>query len=590
MDNLKQLKRDIEQWENQYVEFKKSPSKHDLAQTIAGFATANAGRIYIGVSSDRKITGVDGVKTGIGKDRRQRQISRTTRDNVRPPIHVKVLFIEDESGKTVIRIDVPKGKEPVYYADYRPYTRSLSDTRKLDPSEVRNLHRQHFSIFESAEPPTVFRTIFTSRLDDCVRLIKEKSLENIEDLIDELIMLIKERIEKWDVPSVRFSTKELFLKLYKLSGNGLCDLYTIYEDLFSYAYSQRRHMLGSMIGVFNLLLFGSWVPEYNVERGEKAAQVMLRLGTAFLERDLAVSKDCLGAIDNLAGDMFEPEILSKEILFGAIAFQKMKKNPELKDFVENTIDWIKVNDQYAWGDGKKTYLRDSILYVDYEKEREAIDSKSYRRYVDRLLEALEENINQDIQSYIDFLNEFQSEGDEDVTFPAQSLAQTILAYEFLRPNIASEIKEQVFKAENQHLTKIFKRIVKSNNFLRKIYEGSDMITTFKELIEFFRNNSAMEDVDTGIETWGLTFVNFVRKLKEGEKQALEKFAQKYELKETIEFELTDQTMTFMADYLVMEKLVGFLSEINNVVEIKSLSISVDFKLRKTGTIPFENRK
>jgi len=139
---VKQLKQDIAAWESQTVEFKKTAtSDHELARAIAGFATSNAGRIYVGVSDDRQIRGVDTVSTGPERDTYQRRIARISRDITRPPIRVKISFVEIES-KTVVRIDVPKGDEPVYYADHRPYTRDLSTTRKLEPSELRALHEK----------------------------------------------------------------------------------------------------------------------------------------------------------------------------------------------------------------------------------------------------------------------------------------------------------------------------------------------------------------------------------------------------------------------------------------------------------------
>lgn len=139
-----QLKEDIETWECQTVEFKKrATSDHEIAEAIAGFATSNSGRIYIGVGDDGQITGVDAVSDGMERDAYQRRIAHISRDLVKPPIRVKVDFIETES-RTVVRIDVPKGEEPAYFVDYRPYTRDLSITRKLEPTELKSLYQQHF--------------------------------------------------------------------------------------------------------------------------------------------------------------------------------------------------------------------------------------------------------------------------------------------------------------------------------------------------------------------------------------------------------------------------------------------------------------
>lgn len=198
-----------------------------------------------------------------------------------------------------------------------------------------------------------------------------------------------------DVPSVKFATEELFMKLYKHSEQeGFCELYTIFQDLFSYAYSQRKYILGVISGIFNLILFSSWVPKYDIEKGEKAAKVMLRLGMEFLDKDLSVSENCLIAIDNLAGDMFEPEILSKEILLCASAYNKSSGNPQLQEFVKQYTDWIRINDEYSWDAGIKTYLRDSIKYATWEQEKYGITVEPYKRKF--LLPAFDVNIDGEI--------------------------------------------------------------------------------------------------------------------------------------------------------------------------------------------------
>ena len=143
---LEVLKSDIVTWECQTVEFKTTAaSDHEIAEAIAGFATSNFGKIYLGISASRLIVGVNAVSDGIGKDNFLRRIAHISKDIVRPPIRVKVHFIENES-KVSVRIDVPKGEEPVYYVDYRPFTRDLSTTRKLEPDELKNLYIQYYSL------------------------------------------------------------------------------------------------------------------------------------------------------------------------------------------------------------------------------------------------------------------------------------------------------------------------------------------------------------------------------------------------------------------------------------------------------------
>jgi hypothetical protein len=343
-----------------------------------------------------------------------------------------------------------------------------------------------------------------------------------------LLMIVKGRLEKWDTPSVRFCTRELFMKFYKVSeGGGLCELYEIFKDLFCYAYSQRRRLIGSMIEVFQLLLFESWVPNYDVERGEKAAKVLLRLGADFLNRGQEISDGCLTAIDDLAGDMFEPEILSKEILLGAKALEKISEKASLKDFVQKTADWIGTNDRYAWDDENKTYLLDAIDYAEWEQGKYEVDIADFKQ--NYLIPALDQNIKTDMQEYVDFLGELETGSDRDLAFPAELLGQMILAYEFLRPNVHNEIKKQVAETNDNNREKLFKRIVDSNNFLSRVYGKSDMITTVSEFIRFLENNAETEGLPVGTTTYGISFVNFKKKLRIGEIAALEKIVQKYGL-------------------------------------------------------------
>jgi len=162
---LEQLEKDLETWETQSVEFKQtSTSNHKLAEAIAGFATANQGRIYVGIGPEGTIEGVQGVNSQAGRDKQQLRIAHISKDIVKPPIRVKVLFIDTESG-TVLRIDVPKGEEPVYFADYKPYVRDLSKTRKLEPSEVNNLYNRSFLVaqelgFTRKDEESLFENVY----------------------------------------------------------------------------------------------------------------------------------------------------------------------------------------------------------------------------------------------------------------------------------------------------------------------------------------------------------------------------------------------------------------------------------------------
>ena len=141
---IEQLTKDIQEWETHTIEFKRrATSDSELAETIAGFATANAGKIYIGINPDKTTEGVE-IDEHLGKDNFQRRIARITNDVIRPKIRVRLHFIITNTHKTVVRIDVPKGTEPVYYVDYRPFIRYLSQTKKMEPFEVKETYEKNF--------------------------------------------------------------------------------------------------------------------------------------------------------------------------------------------------------------------------------------------------------------------------------------------------------------------------------------------------------------------------------------------------------------------------------------------------------------
>jgi hypothetical protein len=430
-----------------------------------------------------------------------------------------------------------------------------------------------------------FKRNFSNKLSILAEILEHKrSGWDPNELIDFIIMLVKERIDKWDTASVKFATKELFVRLYRFSDkNGFRDLYPIFKDLFARAYSERKQLLGEMVDSFSMMMFESWVPLDDVERGEQAAKVMVKLAMDFLDKDVNIAQGCAIAIDNLAGDMFEPEILSKEILLAAHAFDKAQKNPELQGFVDDLSSNIRINDTYAWDADIESYLIDSISYADWEQRNFGINLDAFRDKV--LNPGLQQTIDEQIQEYADFLSHRETD-DEDLSYEAGLLARRILAYESLRPGIANEIRTQVMKTGNASVQKILEEIIHNSNFLQAVYGNNGMITTFDGLVKFFESNSDNENLGVGLTTFGFTFIDFTRKLREPDEDALRAVARKYGVSEGLE--LNDQRMTFEMDTLVyaggkqydMKKLIPFLKEVNAVLGIKNFSTGLGFQLRK----------
>lgn len=315
-----------------------------------------------------------------------------------------------------------------------------------------------------------FTNLFSYKLNEIIKSLKKDQYDpTLSDKIDELIMLLKKQIENWDIPSVRFGTKELFLKLYPYSGDGnkLIDLYHIYKDLFMLAYTQRKRILGTMIDVFFSIWIDTWTSDYEIEKAEKCCDLLLKLGIDFLDKDLMIAKDCFYQIDNAAGDMFKPEILSREILFGAIVEKRKNENEEFAELNDTIVDYISWNNRYSHDDEKFDYLICGIEYAEGIQDNYNIDVTSFKE--NYLLRILEEDKLEEINGFIEFIEENAYETDSsintDLQFEAELLELIISSYERLSLNICHEILIEIENRKDQNLKDNFDEIINYNKNL-----------------------------------------------------------------------------------------------------------------------------
>lgn len=135
------LKKDIDDWENQEIEFMGEFPKngHELTKEIAAFATSNPARIYLGISRDKNPIGL----SNINKDDILNRLGGLVRSNVKPPIRVDTTFI-DYGGNVILRIDVPKGIEPVYLSSNIAYVRNGPISDQATTDQIKEFHKQYF--------------------------------------------------------------------------------------------------------------------------------------------------------------------------------------------------------------------------------------------------------------------------------------------------------------------------------------------------------------------------------------------------------------------------------------------------------------
>jgi hypothetical protein len=108
---------------------------YTILSDIVGFANTNGGTIYVGASSN-----VKNPVTGIESEKQVTQLIRHDIDSkITPPLEIEMDTAESE-GKTLIRIQVPRGKEPPYAIDgSKIYVRDESETNLAVRDEIVEL-------------------------------------------------------------------------------------------------------------------------------------------------------------------------------------------------------------------------------------------------------------------------------------------------------------------------------------------------------------------------------------------------------------------------------------------------------------------
>ena len=108
--------------ENERIEFKRDAGdRESILRTVTAFANSNDGTIFVGVANNGQVVGID-VSSLEDKDRFVTSLQNAIRDRIRPTPFIDAGF-EDTDGRTVAVIFVPRGDQPLYCCDGRPYLR-----------------------------------------------------------------------------------------------------------------------------------------------------------------------------------------------------------------------------------------------------------------------------------------------------------------------------------------------------------------------------------------------------------------------------------------------------------------------------------
>jgi hypothetical protein len=123
--------------ESQSIEFKRGLADEHLARAIVAFANTNSGTIFLGVDDKCEVVGVD-CDSPTNKDRELKRIREITTQSIKPVISVSVDFFL-YNGKTVLRIFVPRGEQPLYFLNHEIYVREQTASMKATPEQVEGI-------------------------------------------------------------------------------------------------------------------------------------------------------------------------------------------------------------------------------------------------------------------------------------------------------------------------------------------------------------------------------------------------------------------------------------------------------------------
>jgi hypothetical protein len=131
------LENALKSGESQSVEFKEGHADVPLQRSIAAFANTNSGTIFLGVNSKAEVIGID-FDTAQKKDEELLRIRNITTQKIKPVISVHVDFIVHQ-GKTVARVFVPRGEQPLYFLDHEIFVREQTSSMTATPEQVEEI-------------------------------------------------------------------------------------------------------------------------------------------------------------------------------------------------------------------------------------------------------------------------------------------------------------------------------------------------------------------------------------------------------------------------------------------------------------------
>lgn len=162
--------------EGETVELKESLGEwKEIVETCAAFANARGGRIFVGVSQDGKVRGVQAGK-GTLEDL-VNKIGQNTSPRIVPSMSTHL-----ENGKTILLVEVAESATKPVYAFERPFRRSGRSNQRLSPGEAAQLYLDSRGVTwdETLIPEATMQDIASERVKDFLHRSRHERRWNID--------------------------------------------------------------------------------------------------------------------------------------------------------------------------------------------------------------------------------------------------------------------------------------------------------------------------------------------------------------------------------------------------------------------------
>ncbi len=211
----------------------------DIKKEIIAFANSAGGTIYVGVSDDGSVVGVEDTDAVI------QQISNMVRDSIKPDVTMFVHYDKEEvGGKKIVIVEVQRGTERPYYLAkkglrpegvyVRQGTSSVPSTTTAIRKMIKETDGDSFETMRSLEQDLTFdetaKEFKTRGLDFEIPQMKTLGILNTENIYTNLGLLLSDQCAHTVKVAVFEGTDQsIFRDRKEFSGSLLQQMNDIYE-------------------------------------------------------------------------------------------------------------------------------------------------------------------------------------------------------------------------------------------------------------------------------------------------------------------------------------------------------------------------